>query len=58
MGVQGGRQQSWDLGLGSRGWGAGWGLTLMVVVDRGPIVWNDRRGGGENVGSWGRSRSG
>ena len=35
----------------------GWGLMLMVVmVDRRTVVGNDRRGGGEDVGSWGRSR--
>lgn len=66
MGVQGGRQQGWDGGLGSSGWGVGWGLVLMevmvvvvvMVVDRRAVVWDDGRGGGEDVGSRGRSRRG
>lgn len=61
MGMQGGWQQGWDRGLRSSRWGMRRGLMLMMVVvmvvmDRRAIVGNDRRGGGEDVGSWGRSR--
>lgn len=62
MGVQRGRQQGWDRGLRSRRWRVGWGLMLMVVVvvvlvvDRRAVVWDNRRGGREDVGSRGRSR--
>lgn len=30
-------------------------MVVVVVVNRGPIVWDDRRGARENIGSWGRS---
>lgn len=30
-------------------------LVMVVVVDWRPIVWDDRWGGREDIGSWGRS---
>lgn len=60
MGVNGRWQQ--DRGLGCSRWGVGWRLMMMVVevvvvvVDGWAVMWNDRRCGGEDVGSWGRSR--
>ena len=59
MVVQRGWQQTWKWGLGSRRRGMGWRLMLMVVmVDGRTIMRDDRRGGGADIRSWGRSRWG
>ena len=65
MGVQGGRQQGGDWGLGGGRGGVGGGLmfvvvvkVVVVVVDRRAVVGNDRRGGWEDVGGQGWSRRG
>lgn len=33
-------------------------MVVVVVVNGRPVMRDDRRGGGEDVGSWGRSRRG
>lgn len=63
MRVQGRWKQDRDWWLGKGRWRAGWGLVVMmmvvvlmvVVVNGRPVMWDDGRGGGEDVGSWGRS---
>lgn len=54
--VQGGQEQGWDGRLGQRRRGAWWRLMKMVLMVNGrPVVRDDGRGGGEHVGSRGRS---
>lgn len=57
--VQGGQEQGRDGRLGQRRRGARRRLMMMMMVvlmvDGRPVVRDDGRGGGEHVGSWGRS---